>query len=74
MHRVMPIGYLASKGLLNTTTRNSSIAGDAEAAARFFGSMCAAGNTSDGPVRIAGSNRTTYYAPLCTSCGVRLWQ
>ena len=67
----MPLGYLAENNLLNVSNLNSSIAGDAQVAARYFGNICAAGNNSEGPVKLPDSNRTTAYPPLCTACRVK---
>ena len=73
-YRVMPIGYLQDQGLLNTTASVNTVPGvngDAQAAANFFGDMCAANNNTNGPVFPPGVNYTARWPELCQACSVR---
>ncbi|KAL3153465.1 hypothetical protein ABBQ38_011798 [Trebouxia sp. C0009 RCD-2024] len=68
---VMPIGYLSDQGLVNTTASPTTVPGlrgDAQAAANFFGDICAANNNTQGPVLPPGQNFSAKWADLCTAC------
>lgn len=70
----MPIGYLSDQGLVNTTASPTTVPGlrgDAQAAANFFGDICAANNNTQGPVLPPGQNFSAKWADLCTACKVR---
>lgn len=71
--RVMPIGYLSDQGLLNTTASPTTVPGlrgDAQAAANFFGDICAANNNTAGPVLPPGQSFSAKWADLCAACKV----
>lgn len=70
----MPIGYLQDQGLLNVNASTNTVPGvngDAQAAANFFGDMCAANNNTNGPVFPPGVNYTARWPELCQACSVR---